>query len=63
MLFAGNNMVSTNLYTLKPGSKVEPEFELTRGVDKVVIADKETSVQIDSCDIKRSSSRDVDGLF
>jgi hypothetical protein len=63
MLFAGNNMVSTNLYTLKPGSKVEPEFELTQGVDKVVIADKETSVQIDSCDIKRSSSRDVDGLF
>jgi hypothetical protein len=63
MLFAGNLMVSTNIYTLKPGSKVEPEFELTHGVDKVVIADKETSTQIDSCDIRKSSSRDLDGLF
>jgi hypothetical protein len=63
ILFAGNAVVSTNLYTLKPGSKAEAEFELTGGVDKIVIADKETSAMIDSCDIKRSLSRDIDDLF
>ena len=63
MLFAGSKMVSTAIHTLKPGSLVEAEFEMSAGISKVVIADKESSVQIDSCDIKKSSSRDLDDLF
>ena len=63
MLFAGSKMVSTAIQTLKPGSLVEAEFEMSTGINKVVIADKESSVQIDSCDIKKSSSRDLDDLF
>lgn len=63
MLFAGSKMVSTAIHTLKPGSLVEAEFEMSAGINKVVIADKESSVQIDSCDIKKSSSRDLDDLF
>mgnify|MGYP006387204473 FL=1 len=63
MLFAGSKMVSTTIHTLKPGSLVEAEFEMSAGINKVVIADKESSVQIDSCDIKKSSSRDLDDLF
>jgi hypothetical protein len=39
------------------------EYELTNGIDKVVIADKNTAAQIDSCEIKKSSSRDIDDLF
>ena len=39
------------------------EYELTNGIDKVVIADKNTAAQIDSCEIMKSSSRDVDDLF
>ena len=63
MLFAGSKMVSTAIPTHKPGSLVESEFEMSAGISKVVIADKESSVQIDSCDIKKSSSRDLDDLF
>lgn len=63
MLFAGNKMVNTAIHTLKPGSLVEAEYELSAGINKVVVADKETSVQIDSCEIKKSSSRDLDDLF
>ena len=48
---------------MKPGESVHVEFELTHGIDKVVLVDKETSVQIDSCSIIKSASRDLDGLL
>jgi hypothetical protein len=63
MLFAGNQIVNTTIHTLKPGTLIEAEYELSSGINKVVVSDKETSVQIDSCDIKKSSSRDLDDLF
>lgn len=63
MLFAGNACVNTTIYTLKAGEHVEPEFELTAGINKVVVSDNDTAAQIDSCDIRKSSSRDVDDLF
>ena len=36
---------------------------LEHGIDKVVLVDKDTSAQIDSCAIKKSQSRDIDDLF
>ena len=63
ILFSGNIIVNTSLYTLRPGDEICPEFEITSGLNKVVIADKDSGVQIDSCDIFRSASRDLDGLF
>ena len=39
------------------------EYEWVDGIDKVVITDKQTAAQIDSCEIKKSSSRDIDDLF
>lgn len=64
MLFSGNMLVNGNMiYSIKPGEAVNFEYELAGGIDKVVIADKNTAVQIDSCEIKKSSSRDIDDLF
>lgn len=64
LVFAGNKMVSGNqIYSIKPGASVHDEFEMTSGIDKVVLVDKETSEQIDSCVIAKSLSRDIDDLF
>ena len=64
MLFAGSTLVNGNMiYSIKPGEAIDMEYELTNGIDKVVIADKNTAAQIDSCEIKKSSSRDIDDLF
>jgi hypothetical protein len=57
-------MVSGNqIYSMKPGETIHAEFEMTKGIDKVVLVDKETSVQIDSCSIIKSASRDLDDLL
>lgn len=57
-------MVSGNqIYSMKPSETIHAEFEMTLGIDKVVLVDKETSVQIDSCSIIKSASRDLDDLL
>ena len=64
MLFAGNKLADGNvLHTMKPGDTFSQEYEWNDGIDKVVITDKETAAQIDSCEIRKSSSRDIDDLF
>lgn len=64
MLFAGSTLINGNMiYSMRPGEAIDLEYELTHGIDKVVIVDKNTAVQIDSCEIKKSSSRDIDDLF
>ena len=64
MLFAGNKLVDGNaLHSMKPGDTFCQEYEWVDGIDKVVITDKQTAAQIDSCEIKKSSSRDIDDLF
>lgn len=64
LLYAENKMVSGNqIYSMKPGETIHAEFEMTQGIDKVIIVDKETSVQIDSCSIIKSASRDLDDLL
>ena len=64
LLYAGNTLIIGNMiYSMKPGETVNVEFEMAHGIDKVVLVDKETSAQIDSCVIKKSQSRDIDDLF
>ena len=64
MLYAGTTLINgTIIRSIKPGEAINMEYELTNGIDKVVIADKNTAAQIDSCEIKKSSSRDIDDLF
>lgn len=64
LLYAGNTLIIGNMiYSMKPGETVNVEFEMAHGIDKVVLVDKETSAQIDSCAIKKSQSRDIDDLF
>ena len=64
IILAGNKMVIGNMiYSMKPGETINVEFEMSNGIDKVVLIDKETSAQIDSCEISRSLSRDIDDLF
>lgn len=64
MLFAGSTLVNGNIfYSIQPGEPINIEFELTGGIDRVVIADKNTMVQIDSCEIRKSLSRDIDDLL
>lgn len=64
LLYSGNKMVYGNLfYSMKPGETIHAEFEMTQGIDKVVLVDKETAVQIDSCSIIKSASRDLDDLL
>ena len=63
MLFAGNSVKNSAIYTLKAGEIQSPEFELNDGIDKVVITDKESGAQIDSCVISKNTARDIDDLF
>jgi hypothetical protein len=64
LLYAGSKLVIGNLiYSMKPGETVNVEFELAHGIDKVIVVDKDTSEQIDSCAINKSLSRDIDDLF
>ena len=64
LLYAGSTLVSGNvIYSMKPGENIHVEFEMAQGIDKVVLVDKDTSAQIDSCAIKKSQSRDLDDLF
>lgn len=64
LLYADSKLVIGNLiYSMKPGETVNVEFELAHGIDKVIVVDKDTSEQIDSCAINKSLSRDIDDLF
>lgn len=63
MLFAGTSVKNSAIYTLKAGEIQNPEFELNDGIDKVVITDKESGAQIDSCVISKNTARDIDDLF
>ena len=63
MLFAGNSIKNSAIYTLKAGEIQSPEFELSDGIDKVVVTDKESGAQIDSCNIRKNTARDIEDLF
>ncbi len=63
MLIANDNVAVTSLHAIKHGATLEQEFEMVDGISKVVVADKLTSAQLDSCVISKSTSRDIDELF
>ena len=62
MLFSRDVLSGTTTCTMKPGNEFQVEFELA-GLDKLVVADAVSGVQLDSCVLGKSVSRDLDGLF
>lgn len=64
-LFAGDKLLSKQVVTIKQGQMLDNnEFEMaSSGKMKVVLVDAATKQQIDFCEVKSSSSRDLDDLF
>lgn len=64
-LFAGDKLQSNQVVTIKQGQLLDNnEFEMaSSGKMKVVLVDAATKQQIDFCEVKSSSSRDLDDLF
>ena len=60
----GNLLTTSAVLKLSPSAEVEVEFTLpAAGKLKLVVVDAKTQQQIDYCDVKKSSSRDLDDLF
>ena len=64
-LFDGDKLQSKQVVTIKQGQSLDNnEFEMaSSGNMKVVLVDAATKQQIDFCEVKSSSSRDLDDLF
>jgi len=64
-LFDGDKLQSKQVVTIKQGQLLDNnEFEMAAsGKMKVVLVDAATKQQIDFCEVKSSSSRDLDDLF
>ena len=63
LTFAGSKKVDSSVKTFTPGMQEKIEFEWVDGMTKIVIVDADSAAQIDSCDLKKSSARDLGGLF
>ncbi|MCF0186094.1 MAG: PglZ domain-containing protein, partial [Bacteroidaceae bacterium] len=57
------NLKGTNLLTLNAGDTQKLEYEIVSAPCKLVITDKETTEQLDSCEVGKSSARDIEDLF
>ncbi|MCF0219890.1 MAG: PglZ domain-containing protein [Muribaculaceae bacterium] len=53
----------TNLLTLNAEETQKLEYEMVSAPCKLVITDLDTTEQLDSCEVGKSSSRDIDDLF
>lgn len=64
-LYEGSQQKTTQIVTIKPGQLLDNnEFEMpSSGNIKVVLVDAATKEQIDFCEVKSASSRDLDDLF
>lgn len=64
-LYEGNQETSVQIITIKQGQLLDNnEFKMSpSGKLKVVLVDANTKQQIDFCEVKSSSSRDLDDLF
>lgn len=64
-LYEGSQEKSMQIVTIKPGQLLDNnEFEMpSSGNIKVVLVDAATKEQIDFCEVKSASSRDLDDLF
>ena len=63
--FEGGKELSIQIVTIKQGQLLDNnEFEMpASGKAKVVLVDASTKEQIDHCEVKGSSARDLDDLF
>ena len=57
------NLLSSSIETLKAGTSLSKELEMTGTACKLVIVDFQTTEQLDSCAIEISHARDIDDLF
>lgn len=60
---AQGKIQSTNIHTIKAGETTSLEYELTSSPCKLVITDFDTTEQLDSCEVGKSTARDIDDLF
>lgn len=60
---AGNNVKESTMLTVVVNATMETEDTLNHSSLKVVVVDALTTAQLDSCIIKKSSSRDLGDLF
>lgn len=66
MLFydaSGKEINRSNIIKVKAGEETSMEYNVNADSMKVVVIDALTTAQLDSCDIIKSSSRDMGGLF
>lgn len=63
LLYNANKTPNSTIINLNANQTVEMEYELTDNNCKIVIIDALTTEQLDSCEVKKSSARDLGGLF
>ena len=66
MLFydaSGKEINRSNIIKVKTGEETSQEYSVSSDRMKLVVVDALTTAQLDSCDIIKSSSRDMGGLF
>ena len=59
----GQEISRSNIIKVKAGVETSQEFSINADRMKMVVVDAVTTAQLDSCDIVKSSSRDMGGLF
>jgi hypothetical protein len=59
----GHEVSRSNIIKIKAGVETVQEYNLNQGLMKLVVVDAVTTEQLDACDIEKSSSRDMGGLF
>lgn len=63
MLYEGREQKSVVIQTMKAGEEKQLEFEINQDEGKIIVVNATTSRQLDHCDLKKSSSRDLGGLL
>ena len=59
----GHEISRSNIIKIKAGDETVQEYSLNQERMKLVVVDAVTTEQLDACDIEKSSSRDMGGLF
>lgn len=62
-LYEGSEKKSEVIQTLRAGEETQLEFEINKEEGKVIVVDAATTRQLDHCELKKSSSRDLGGLL
>ena len=59
----GQEISRSNIIKVKANTESVQEYAISATKTKLVVVDAMTTEQLDTCDIEKSSSRDLDGLF